>query len=163
VAIIKVLSGGQSGVDRAALDAAIATGVAYGGWCPHGGWAEDMVEPPGLLVCYPLLCETPTVEPEQRTRWNVSDSDAVVIINSGVPVSSLGTELGRGESVDAGKPLFEVDVFDTLAAWKISAFVASLDDVVLGVGGPRESESPGIYDLTLPILTQVFSTVQLDR
>ena len=46
---MKVTSGGQSGVDRAALDAAIACGIDYGGWCPRGGWAEDFPSPPGVL------------------------------------------------------------------------------------------------------------------
>ena len=50
-----IISGGQSGVDRAALDVAIARGIAYGGWCPKGGWAEDLAVPPGLLARYPLL------------------------------------------------------------------------------------------------------------
>ena len=52
---MKLLSGGQSGVDRAVLDVALARGIAYGGWCPRGGWAEDFPEPPGLLARYPKL------------------------------------------------------------------------------------------------------------
>jgi hypothetical protein len=52
---MKLLSGGQSGVDRAALDAALARGIEYGGWCPRGGWAEDFQRPPGLLARYPKL------------------------------------------------------------------------------------------------------------
>ena len=71
-----IVSGGQTGVDRAALDAAIARGIAYGGWCPQGGWAEDCPEPPGVLARYPLLRETPSADPAQRTEWNVRDSDA---------------------------------------------------------------------------------------
>ena len=47
---MKIISGGQTGVDRAALDVAIERGVPWGGWCPKGGWAEDFPEPPGLLM-----------------------------------------------------------------------------------------------------------------
>ena len=59
---MRLISGGQSGVDRAALDVAIARGMPYGGWCPKGGWAEDFPEPPGLLAEYPHLAETPSTE-----------------------------------------------------------------------------------------------------
>jgi hypothetical protein len=55
---IKLISGGQSGVDRAVLDVALERGIGYGGWCPKGGWAEDFPEPPGVLANYPLLKET---------------------------------------------------------------------------------------------------------
>ena len=51
---MKIISGGQTGIDRAALDAAIEMGVDYGGWCPKGGWAEDFRKPPGLLARYPF-------------------------------------------------------------------------------------------------------------
>ena len=77
---MKIISGGQTGIDRAALDAAIEMGVDYGGWCPKGGWAEDFRKPPGLLARYPLLRETPSAEPIQRTEWNVRDADRLMIL-----------------------------------------------------------------------------------
>ena len=77
---MKIISGGQTGVDRAALDAAIERGLSWGGWCPKGGWAEDFPDPPGLLAKYPRLKETPLPHPLQRTEWNVRDSDAALII-----------------------------------------------------------------------------------
>jgi hypothetical protein len=55
---MKLLSGGQSGVDRAVFDVALARDIPYGGWCPKGGWAEDFPEPPGVLAKYPRLAET---------------------------------------------------------------------------------------------------------
>jgi hypothetical protein len=72
----RIRSGGQTGVDRAALDAAVLTGRPYEGWCPKGGWAEDFLHPPGLLTKYPHLMETPSESPERRTDWNVRDSAA---------------------------------------------------------------------------------------
>jgi hypothetical protein len=77
---MKVFSGGQTGVDRAALDEAIGRGMEWGGWCPKGGWAEDLTTPPGLLTKYPHLRETPDSHPLERTEWNVRDSDATLII-----------------------------------------------------------------------------------
>src|SRR5215472_15898316 len=77
--IFRIISGGQTGADRAALDAAIAHGVVYGGWCPKGGWAEDAQTPPGVLARYPNLRETPDADPRQRSEWNVRDSDATIV------------------------------------------------------------------------------------
>ena len=65
---LRIRSGGQTGVDRAALDAAVLTGRPYEGWCPKGGCAEDYLHPPGLLTKYPNLMETPSKSPEQRTE-----------------------------------------------------------------------------------------------
>ena len=77
---MKLLSGGQSGVDRAVLDVAMERGIDYGGWCPKGGWAEDFPLPPGVLAKYPNLKETPLADPAQRTEWNVRDADACMIV-----------------------------------------------------------------------------------
>jgi len=89
----KIVSGGQTGVGRAALDIAIELGLEYGGWCPKGGWAEDLPQPPGLVAQYPKLQPTPLAEPEQRTELNVRDSDATLILIRGSDVArSKGTE-----------------------------------------------------------------------
>ncbi len=77
---MKIISGGQSGVDRAVLDVAVERDIAYAGWCPKGGWAEDLPNPPGLLATYPQLKETPLADPAQRTEWNVRDADACMIV-----------------------------------------------------------------------------------
>ena len=71
----KIVSGGQTGVDRAALDWALASGVPCGGGCPLGRWAEDGP----IDVRYPLR-ETPDVKPALRTEWNVRDSDGTLIV-----------------------------------------------------------------------------------
>jgi hypothetical protein len=93
---MKLLSGGQSGVDRAVLDVAIERGIDYGGWCPKDGWAEDSPKPPGLLAKYPKLKETPLPDPAQRTEWNVRDADAcMIVIAAGGLAVSKGTALAE--------------------------------------------------------------------
>jgi hypothetical protein len=148
---MKLLSGGQSGVDRAVLDVAVARGIAYGGWCPKGGWAEDLPAPPGLVATYPSLQETPLADPAQRTEWNVRDADAcMIVIAAGGSAVSKGTALAEELAHRYRKPLLVVDLSEAeavahAALWlrvqrrRIGAGLA------LAIGGPRESEAPGIY------------------
>jgi hypothetical protein len=148
---MKVISGGQTGVDRAALDVAIERGMAWGGWCPKGGWAEDLPDPPGLLANYPHLKETPQPHPLQRTEWNVRDSDATLIITDSAGVSvSIGTRRAHEWARQHGKPELVVDTSDPHAPARAAAWVQTQQkrfgpDMTLGIGGPRESEAPGIY------------------
>ncbi|MEP0546831.1 MAG: putative molybdenum carrier protein [Rhodothermales bacterium] len=131
-------SGGQTGVDRAALDAALAAGVPVGGWCPLGRWAEDGPIPSR----YPLR-ETPTPEVAERTRWNVRDADATLILTRGTPTGGTATTL---EAVDAlGKPRFVVDLAQMADVAPVAAWVRANGATVLNVAGPRESTAPGIY------------------
>src|SRR5580698_1531064 len=94
--LMQLISGGQTGVDRAVLDVAIERGIDYAGWCPKGGWAEDFPQPPGMLAKYPGLNETPLADPAQRTEWNVRDADAcmVLIDAKGLDISA-GTALAK--------------------------------------------------------------------
>jgi hypothetical protein len=92
IALMTIRSGGQTGVDRAALQVAVALGIPYGGWCPRGGWAEDSPTPPGVRAHFPILVETPSPDPRQRTAWNVRDSDATMLIVDSDPSDSRGTE-----------------------------------------------------------------------
>ena len=148
---MKIISGGQTGVDRAALDVAIERGMAWGGWCPKGGWAEDLPDPPGLLATYPHLKETPHSHPLQRTEWNVRDSDATLIIIDGEGLAvSIGTQRAHQWAHQHGKPIW----------WSMRASRMRRrmprpgcrrrskrfgPHMALGIGGPRESEAPGIY------------------
>jgi hypothetical protein len=164
---LTIISGGQSGVDRAALDAAIARGIAYGGWCPHGGWAEDLPEAPGLLPKYPLLRETPSREPAQRTEWNVRDSDAcLIVVDAGGVAASQGTALAERLAAQYGKPLLVVDVsapdaVKRACAWLDALLAAHKGEAPfkLAVGGPRESEAPGIYGKARAVLGEVFEGI----
>jgi Circularly permutated YpsA SLOG family len=145
--MLKIVTGGQTGVDRAALDVAIELGIPYGGWCPTGGWAEDLPDPPGLLALYPNLRETPDADPAQRTAWNVRDSDRLLIlVDSATIEASKGTALARDYAAALGKPCLIVDLGDGNALAEARAFLgADEGTIALGIGGPRESEAPGIY------------------
>ena len=149
---MRLLSGGQSGVDRAVLDVALARGIAYGGWCPKGGWAEDFPQPPGLLAKYPSLKSTPLADPAQRTEWNVRDADAcLIVIDDGGLEVSAGTALASELAHRYRKPLFVVDLAkpDMLkhaALWLRVQRSRHGDGLQLAIGGPRESEAPGIYE-----------------
>jgi hypothetical protein len=145
--MLRIVTGGQTGVDRAALDVAIELGLPYGGWCPKGGWAEDLPTPPGLRALYPNLRETPDADPAQRTEWNVRDSDRLLILDdsSGI-AASKGTALARNCAEARVKPCIVVDLSAGDALADARAFLgASEGNVALGIGGPRESEAPGIY------------------
>src|SRR5262245_14135746 len=154
---ITILSGGQTGVDRAALDAAIEKGVAYGGWCPKGGSAEDLDEPPGLLTRYPHLRETPNADPVERTRWNVRDCDRLLVLTDGSGVTvSKGTELARDVASKRERPclVLDLDAGDALA--EARAFLDEGEEgMAVCIAGPRESEAPGIYAKARAFLRQI--------
>jgi Circularly permutated YpsA SLOG family len=159
---MKIISGGQTGVDRAALDTAIALGLAYGGWCPRGGWAEDLQTPPGLLTRYPLLRETPSKDPARRTRWNVRDSDRTLILHDARGLAaSRGTALTLRLAEQYGKLHLVVDVDQGDAADHIMAWLANTKGAVaLNIAGPRESSVPGIYEKTRAALGQAFGSLR---
>jgi Circularly permutated YpsA SLOG family len=153
-----LLSGGQSGVDRAALDFAVGGGIDYGGWCPNGGWAEDFRAPPGLLAKYPKLKATPLADPAQRTEWNVRDADAcLIIVDASGLAASPGTMLGQELAHRYRKPLYVADLTRAdsrkhAALWLRVQEARAGDGLKLAVGGPRESEAPGIYSRTIKFL-----------
>ncbi len=156
---LMIVSGGQTGVDRAALDAAISTGHRYRGWCPKGGLAEDFLWPPGLIAEYPALRETPGDDPAQRTEWNVRDSDATVIIRRATDSPSPGTTLTIELAEAAGRPLFIVDPASHSATSDLRAFIAGLPPTAdLNFAGPRESQAPGIYSESRAIIEEVLSS-----
>ncbi|MCG6943212.1 MAG: putative molybdenum carrier protein [Thiohalocapsa sp.] len=148
--LTRLVSGGQTGVDRAALDAALAQGIAVGGWCPKGRAAEDGVIPER----YPLH-ETPSADPAQRTEWNVRDSDATLILHRGALAG--GTALTAEAARRRGRPLLQLDLDAAPEPDIIDAWLRGQGVRVLNVAGPRESEAPGIGDLALDLLRRLLA------
>ena len=150
IAIIR--TGGQSGVDRAALNFAIEHGIPYCGWCPKGGWAEDYPDPPGLLRDYPELQETPLSGTEQRTRWNMRDAGAILTIIPEGSAKSQGTEVGLEEGEYLGKQMFTAAGLKDVS--EILRWISTLPDgTELCVGGPRASECAEAYETAKAVLT----------
>jgi hypothetical protein len=151
-AIRKLVSGGQTGVDRAALDVAIELGLPYGGWVPKGGRAEDMPSAPGLLALYPLLRENTSREWTPRTRANVRDSTATLIVLDGKRIGP-GTKLTIAITSELAKPTLQVVPGDNRSRALMEKFLEAFpEDIALNVAGARESGSPGIYAATVAML-----------
>lgn len=145
--ISKVISSGETGVGRAAIDTAVVLDVPYGGWCPHGGRASDMMEPPGLLTCYPALRETPERSPQQRTAWNVRDSDATLILYGRNGIGCSATAVRTQEHAqNYCRPAIVLNVGDYSSIDHAQDWVLSLPTrISLNIAGPSEREEPGIY------------------
>lgn len=144
-----MVSGGQTGVDRAALDWALAHAVPCGGWCPRGRLAEDGPIP----MRYPLR-ETPSDGYAERTRWNVRDSDGSLIITRGAPTG--GTAYTIDCAGELGRPVWVVDVGEPLHADAVWRWGGDARIDVVNVAGPRESTSPGIYAAAMEVLEALF-------
>jgi hypothetical protein len=137
---VKIISGGQTGVDRAALDFAIQHGFEHGGWCPRGRLAED-----GIIPTIYRLRETDSAEYEERTQKNVLDSDATLIVARGRELSG-GTAFTKTCAEQHDRPLLvaceEDGVSQSAAA--LSKFLKQNKVRTLNVAGPRESQAPGL-------------------
>jgi hypothetical protein len=146
---IAIVSGGQTGVDRAALDVALELGIDCGGWCPAGRWAEDGPIDPR----YPLQ-ETPSADPAQRTEWNVRDSDGTLLLHAGAITG--GTALAREVARRLGKPVYPWPVTSPEDVGAFRRWLQVFGVRTLNVAGPRESESPGIYHPAARVLRACF-------
>lgn len=137
--VIKIVSGGQTGVDRAALDVALENDIACGGWCPKGRRAEDGV----IDKKYPLV-ESETTSNAKRTEANVRDSDGTLILTWGnMSGGTLSTAAVAGR---LKKPLLVVKMAEPPTMEAIEAWVTRYLIRVLNVAGPRASEQPNAYD-----------------
>lgn len=149
----RVVSGGQAGVDRAALDTAIEMGVQHGGWCPQGRTAEDGP----LAACYHLR-ETGSAGYRQRTRMNVIDSDGTLVLNEGELCG--GTALTVRLAARLGKPhlVLRIEAPDVGSiAEEARQWLHANSIATLNVAGPRESTRPGIYARARAVLEQVLA------
>lgn len=142
--MLKIISGAQTGVDRAALDIALKHGLACGGWCPEGRLAEDG----RIAETYPVT-ELPGGGYPQRTRQNVLDSDGTVIIYFGKPGG--GTKKTYQYCVQENKPCLLLDarqIDSSRAAERILGFYRELPGHRLNFAGPRASGEPRAYAYT---------------
>jgi hypothetical protein len=147
--IERIVSGGQTGVDRAALDLALELGLPCGGWCPKGRKAEDGP----IAPCYPLR-ETPSDDYAQRTEWNVRDSDGTLVLTVGPPTE--GTAFTVAVAARLKKPCLVVDLAEPMQADSVRSWLARHRIKALNVAGPRESKSPGIYQKARTALEKIF-------
>jgi hypothetical protein len=134
---LRIVAGGQTGVDRAALDAALAAGLPCGGWCPAGRLAEDGVIP----ARYPVH-ETDSTDYAERTRRNVEEGDATLVVTDGPAVGGTALTVRLCESLD--RPLLVLDARSVTldeAVDRLRRFLARRRVGVLNVAGPRASES----------------------
>ena len=152
---LKIISGGQTGIDRVALDAAMEMGISHGGWCPKGRLAED-----GKIPQRYQLTETNSRNYSVRTEQNVKDSDGTLVIY----VSSLsgGTALTARLAKKHGKPCYKLDfglLDETDFETEVRAVVTWIHQhriSILNVAGPRNSTSPELSAQVHPFLISVF-------
>lgn len=146
--ITRVISGGQTGADRAALDWAIDHGIPHGGWCPAGRMAED-----GVIPLHYQLTELEGAGYRQRTRQNVLDSDGTLIVNLGeLDGGSFQTQ--RFAELH-GKPCLVIQAEDKMLREQVERIIEWLRAnriMILNVAGPREGKRPGAYRATLNLL-----------
>jgi hypothetical protein len=145
----KIVSGGQTGADRAALDFALANDLAVGGWVPRGRLAEDGA----ISERYPGLVETESSDPAVRTARNVRDSDATLVLSHGQ--LSGGSLLAFQEASRTGKPVLHLDlarISRATAAGLLREWLAAVRPTTLNVAGPRASDDPAIAAATTELL-----------
>jgi hypothetical protein len=145
----RIISGGQTGVDRAALDVAIELGLAHGGWCPRGRRAED-----GPIDRTYKLRETRSAKYHIRTRRNVLDSDATLVFYRGEIAG--GTELTLRYAREHGRPHLAVNPAEADAA-AIRRWLVEHQIETLNVARPRESTWPGAYEESRSLLRELLA------
>lgn len=150
---MKIISGAQTGVDRAALDAAIESGIDAGGWCPEGRISEDGTIPEK----YPVQV-LKDAGYRQRTRKNVVDSDGTVIIYFGYP--SGGTELTISFCIKEHKPYVLIDAEEISikrASTKVLSFIEKHSIITLNVAVPRAGGEPRAYEYAYQLISTILN------
>jgi hypothetical protein len=156
----KIVSGGQTGADRAALDVAMECGLEIGGWIPKGRLAEDGP----ISLRYGGLIESESSDPSVRTWLNVRDSDATLIVSHG-PLSG-GSLLTLNEARTLARPVFHLDLSvlaHTAALDQVCKWLRRISPQTLNVAGPRGSQDPAIYRSVSELLRAVLPLVSRPR
>jgi hypothetical protein len=155
--IEKIISGGQTGVDRAALDAAIEISIPHGGWCPKGRLAELG----GIIPDKYLLKETESKKFSVRTKLNIEDSDGTLILVPQLPLNVKdGTTLTIRYAKKKNKPLLLIDLSNPCAFNVIKKWINDNNIKTLNIAGPRESKSPEIYAQSLKFIKQILYSLK---
>lgn len=147
--LLKIVSGGQTGVDRGGLKAAIDSNLPHGGWCPKGRRAED-----GVIPAEFELRETKTDRYEERTELNVIDSDGTLLFYRDEIVG--GTRLTQRMARRHRRPLLELNLSDPLDQKAVIDWLRREQINVLNIAGPRERNSPGATEQVRDFLASVF-------
>lgn len=148
----KIVSGGQTGADRAALDFAMEWNIPHGGWIPKGRTAED-----GVLPEKYRLREMNSADYARRTEQNVIDSDATLIFSHGRLTG--GSLLTQKMALKHGRPCLHINLLETnafSATQSVHAWIKEKGVDVLNVAGPRESQDKRIYRATFNILEAAY-------
>src|SRR5262245_32169021 len=156
----KIISGGQTGVDQAALRAAQKSGLTCGGWCPPGRECESGIIPfefPLQETTRECSPDAPEIPRSQRTEWNVRDSDATLILRpQSLGEQDPGTNWTKRCAARYGRTLLVCDPWDRMAQVQIDQWLKGLPIETLNVAGPSEGTVPGIGDRAYELLVQVF-------
>jgi len=147
--IEKIISGGQTGADQGALDAAIKLGIPHGGWIPKGRLTEN-----GPLSDKYNLIEMPTESYLERTKKNIRESDGTLILSHG-RLTGDKTFTKEKAPLLYGKPILHIDLFSVtsfVAAVQINNWIVDYDIRIMNVAGPRASKDSKIYQSTLDII-----------
>ena len=155
IAINKIISGGQTGADRAALDFAIAHGIPHGGWCPKGRKAED-----GAIPLRYQLSEMATGDYFNRTKQNIADSDATLILNIGELDGGTKRTVNFARRLNKPFKAVQLDSGDlNNQVEQIRDWLRSTCGGSLNVAGPRESKRPGIYRQSYDFLAHLLEQI----
>ena len=147
--IKKIISGGQTGVDRAALDVALELAISCGGWCPKGRKAED-----GAIDSHYPLQETESEEYPVRTERNVLEADGTLILTEGKPTGGTAFTIKMAEK--HGKSYLGIDLSKNMDSTDVVNWIKAKGIAVINVAGPRESKMPGIYQKAMRFLRESF-------
>lgn len=145
---LNIISGGQSGVDRAALDFAMQHKIPCGGWCPAGRLAED-----GIIPDHYPLRETASSDHSERTRMNIDESDGTLIIF--INEMDEGTNYTRRYAEETGKPVYIIAEAPGTDPTAFRNWMAENKIRVLNVAGPRESSGEGTYRFAFRVLGEI--------